>query len=83
MIEDAIAFLPVLLSGVVTTVLLTVCALAFSILLGLFWALLGRARSAAFLLDQPHGRGGGPGNFPDHRAAVLHLLRAARPWRDP
>jgi polar amino acid transport system permease protein len=33
---------------VVTTVLLTVCALALSILLGLFWALLGRSRIAAF-----------------------------------
>lgn len=44
-LSDAMLFLPVLLKGLLTTILLTVCALAFSILLGIGWALLGYSRS--------------------------------------
>src|SRR5438105_3222015 len=46
MLDDIIAFLPILASGLVTTVLLTLCALVVSIALGLFWALLGRSEIA-------------------------------------
>lgn len=44
-LSDAALFMPVLLKGLLTTILLTVCALAFSILLGTGWALLGYSRS--------------------------------------
>ena len=44
-LADAILFLPVLLRGLVTTILLTLCALATSILLGMGWALLGMSPS--------------------------------------
>jgi len=46
--SDAILFLPVLMRGLWTTILLTICALALSIVLGMGWALLG-ASSNAFL----------------------------------
>lgn len=46
MIADAIAFMPVLMAGVVTTILLSLCALAISLVLGLFWALLSRSEIA-------------------------------------
>jgi polar amino acid transport system permease protein len=46
MIADVIDFLPVLLSGLATTVLLTMCALLISMVVGLFWALMGRSRLA-------------------------------------
>lgn len=45
-LNDAIVFLPVLLRGLGMTILLTVCALATSIVLGLLWALLGACRYA-------------------------------------
>lgn len=44
--SDAILFLPVLLRGLWTTVLLTICALALSIILGMGWALLGASNNA-------------------------------------
>lgn len=40
-LTDAVAFLPVLMRGLWTTVLLTLCALAVSLALGLVWALMG------------------------------------------
>ncbi|MCP5384216.1 MAG: amino acid ABC transporter permease [Sphingomonadaceae bacterium] len=43
---DAIAFLPVLGRGLVTTILLTLCALAVSLALGLVWALMGLSQHA-------------------------------------
>lgn len=43
MLADAIEFFPVLLAGLGTTILLTLCALVLSLVLGLFWALLGRS----------------------------------------
>ncbi|MEI9851428.1 MAG: hypothetical protein WDN24_11995 [Sphingomonas sp.] len=81
-LSDAALFMPVLLKGLLTTILLTVCALAFSILLGTGWALLGYSRSpvlrTANLLVVNTVRG-----IPDHRAALLHLFRAARMGRRP
>ena len=44
--SDAILFLPVLLRGLWTTILLTICALALSIVLGMGWALLGASNNA-------------------------------------
>lgn len=46
MIADAIEFLPILMAGLVTTILLSLCALAISLVLGLFWALLSRSEIA-------------------------------------
>jgi polar amino acid transport system permease protein len=43
-VEDAIAFLPLLLSGVGVTIALTVCALVLSLVLGLLLALAGASR---------------------------------------
>ncbi len=45
-LTDAVAFLPVLARGLWTTVLLTVCALAVSLALGLVWALMGMSHHA-------------------------------------
>lgn len=39
-LRDSRQFLPILLQGVVITVLLTICSLAFSTVLGLVWALM-------------------------------------------
>lgn len=47
-LSDAVTFLPVLLQGLATTVLLTLCALAVSIVLGLMWAIMARSRAAPF-----------------------------------
>ena len=44
--SDAILFLPVLMRGLWTTILLTICALALSIVLGMGWALLGASNNA-------------------------------------
>ena len=46
MIADAVEFLPVLMAGVATTILLSMSALAISLVLGLFWALLSRSEIA-------------------------------------
>lgn len=43
-LADAADFLPVLLKGLGTTVVLTVCALAVSVVLGFVWALMGVSR---------------------------------------
>lgn len=43
-LNDAIAFMPLLLKGLGMTILLTVCALATSVALGLLWALMGTSR---------------------------------------
>jgi polar amino acid transport system permease protein len=43
-VDDSVQFLPILLKGLGTTLLLTVCALALGTILGLGWALLGRSR---------------------------------------
>jgi polar amino acid transport system permease protein len=45
-VQDALTFMPVLLKGLRTTILLTVCALTTSVALGLIWALLGASRFA-------------------------------------
>ncbi|ALC12432.1 amino acid ABC transporter permease [Sphingopyxis sp. 113P3] len=45
-LTDAVAFLPVLARGLWTTVLLTLCALAVSLALGLVWALMGMSHHA-------------------------------------
>jgi polar amino acid transport system permease protein len=44
-LDDAVLFLPVLLKGLGLTLLLTLCALAVSLVLGLLWALMGASRS--------------------------------------
>lgn len=46
--NDVVLFLPVLLRGLGTTIVLTLCALALSVVLGLVWALMGRSRFRAF-----------------------------------
>ncbi len=46
-LQDAIAFFPVLARGLWTTVLLTLCALAVSLALGLAWALMGMSQIPA------------------------------------
>jgi polar amino acid transport system permease protein len=43
-LDDAIAFLPLLVKGLGMTVLLTLCALATSVALGLMWALMGASK---------------------------------------
>jgi polar amino acid transport system permease protein len=43
-VNDSVQFLPILLKGLGTTLLLTVCALVLGTILGLGWALLGRSR---------------------------------------
>jgi len=45
-LTDAVQFMPVLLRGLWTTVLLTIAALATSLILGVGWALLGMSRLA-------------------------------------
>lgn len=45
-LADAQAFLPVLLMGLLVTLELTVCALSLSLVLGVVWVVLGRARFA-------------------------------------
>lgn len=45
-LNDAIAFMPLLLKGLGMTIVLTLCALATSIALGLVWALMGASRFA-------------------------------------
>ena len=47
-LSDAVLFMPVLLRGLGTTILLTICSLALSIALGMVWTLIGRS-SHAFL----------------------------------
>jgi polar amino acid transport system permease protein len=49
-VSDAMAFMPVLLRGLGTTVLLTLCALAFSLVLGLVWAIMAGSRYVALRL---------------------------------
>ena len=46
-LNDAIAFMPVLLKGLGMTILLTLAALATSIVLGFIWALMGASRIGA------------------------------------
>lgn len=46
-LDDAIVFMPVLLKGLGMTIVLTLCALATSVALGLLWALMGASRFAA------------------------------------
>ncbi|MHA6767171.1 amino acid ABC transporter permease [Sphingobium ummariense] len=43
-LTDSAIFLPVLLRGLYTTILLTLCALVVSVLLGLVWATMARSR---------------------------------------
>jgi polar amino acid transport system permease protein len=45
-IADAVLFLPVLLRGLLVTLELTACALILSLVLGLVWVAMGRARGA-------------------------------------
>lgn len=49
-LNDAVQFFPVLLKGLGTTLLLTICALLLGTVLGLLWALLGRAQMRALRL---------------------------------
>ncbi len=49
-LDDAWRFLPVLLKGLGMTLVLTVCALVLSTILGFIWALLGRSRHRALRL---------------------------------
>jgi polar amino acid transport system permease protein len=43
-LDDTIAFLPLLVKGLGMTILLTLCALATSVALGLVWALMGASK---------------------------------------
>jgi polar amino acid transport system permease protein len=45
-IADAVLFLPVLLKGLSVTLELTACALVLSLVLGMVWVAMGRARAA-------------------------------------
>jgi len=47
-LNDTILFLPVLLRGLGTTILLTLCALGVSLALGLIWAVMATSRVALF-----------------------------------
>jgi polar amino acid transport system permease protein len=49
-LDDAWRFLPVLLKGLGMTLVLTVCALVLSTILGFIWALLGRSRHRSLRL---------------------------------
>src|SRR5258707_5077615 len=75
-LHDSTEFLPILLQGVWLTILVTLGSLILSTILGLLWALL-RVSGVRAVRGERRPDQCDPWH-PDHRAAVLSLLRDAR-----